>query len=164
MKALYDRDFPTPVPIDSNRHAICMSLIDAFPMTQIKSMPHPDKVYKDMVDLVVKMAEHGLVHGDFNEFNLMIDDDEVLTMIDFPQMLSTSHENANYYFDRDVACIQRYFEKNYGMVFEGAPTLESDVEKVIDLDKEVKASGFLKGELGADALGKIDQVFDQVAD
>ena len=33
MKALYDRAFPTPVPIDSNRHAICMSLIDAFPMT-----------------------------------------------------------------------------------------------------------------------------------
>ena len=33
MKALYDRDFPTPVPIDSNRHGICMSLIDAYPMT-----------------------------------------------------------------------------------------------------------------------------------
>lgn len=65
-------------------------------------MPNPEKVYKGMIDLVVKMAEHGLVHGDFNEFNLMIDDDEELTMIDFPQMLSTSHTNAKYYFDRDV--------------------------------------------------------------
>jgi len=29
-----------------------------------------------MIDLVIKLAEHGLIHGDFNEFNLMIDDDE----------------------------------------------------------------------------------------
>lgn len=76
MRALYDRGFPTPTPIDSNRHAICMSLIEAYPMTQIRSMPHPDQVYKKMMDLVVKLAEYGLVHGDFNEFNLMIDDDE----------------------------------------------------------------------------------------
>jgi RIO kinase 2 len=33
MKALYDRGFPTPVPIDANRHGICMSLVNAYPMT-----------------------------------------------------------------------------------------------------------------------------------
>ena len=27
MRALYDRGFPTPVPIDANRHGICMSLV-----------------------------------------------------------------------------------------------------------------------------------------
>ena len=48
------------------------------------------------------------------------------------------------------------------MEFQGAPHLSSDVEKVIDLDKEVKASGFLKEELGNEGLSKIDQVFDQV--
>jgi RIO kinase 2 len=36
------------------------------------------------MDLIIRLAEHGLVHGDFNEFNLMIDDDEKITMIDFP--------------------------------------------------------------------------------
>ena len=48
------------------------------------------------------------------------------------------------------------------MEFEGMPVLDSDVERKIDLDKEVKASGFLKEQLGDDA-GKIDKVFDQVA-
>ena len=33
MKALYEKGFPTPVPIDSNRHGICMSLVPAYPMT-----------------------------------------------------------------------------------------------------------------------------------
>ena len=53
----------------------------------------------------MQFAEHGLVHGDFNEFNLMINDAEEITVIDFPQMTSTSHINAQYYFERDVRCI-----------------------------------------------------------
>ena len=143
MKALYDRGFPTPVPIDSNRHGICMSLVEAYPMTQVATIPHPQKVYNTLIDLIIKLGEHGLVHGDFNEFNLMIDDNEKVTMIDFPQMTSTSHPNAKYYFDRDVECIQRYFQKNYGLTFEGKPELEDDIERTLDLDTEVKASGFL---------------------
>jgi len=32
MKALHEHGFPTPVPIDSNRHVILMSVVDGFPM------------------------------------------------------------------------------------------------------------------------------------
>ena len=102
MKALHERGFPTPVPIDSNRHGICMSLIDAYPMVQISGIPNPHKVYDELMGMIIKLAEHGLVHGDFNEFNLMIDDDSKITMIDFPQMVSTSHPNSKFYFERDI--------------------------------------------------------------
>jgi RIO-like serine/threonine protein kinase len=33
-----------------------------------------------------------------------------LTLIDFPQMVSVSHENAEEMFERDVDCIIRYAE------------------------------------------------------
>ena len=33
MQVLYDRGFPTPVPIDANRHGIVMSLVNGYPMT-----------------------------------------------------------------------------------------------------------------------------------
>ena len=56
-----------------------------------------------------------------------------------------------------------YFERNYGLRFEGRPTLDADIEKEVDLDKEVKASGFLKDELGKD-FDKIDKVFNQITD
>ena len=42
------------------------------------------------------------------------------------------------------------------------PTLDLDIEKQVDLDHEVKASGFLKEELGKD-LANIDKVFDDIA-
>jgi RIO kinase 2 len=52
------------------------------------------------MELIVKLANHGLIHGDFNEFNLILDKDDHITMIDFPQMVSTSHPNAEWYISK----------------------------------------------------------------
>ena len=38
------------------------------------------------MQLIVRLAQMGLIHGDFNEFNLMIDDKERITVIDLPQV------------------------------------------------------------------------------
>ena len=53
-------------------------------------------MYSECMDLIVKLANHGVIHGDFNEFNLMLDNDDHVTMYDFPQMISTSHANAEW--------------------------------------------------------------------
>ena len=76
----------------------------------------------------------------------MCDEDETITVIDFPQMTSTQHPNAQYYFARDVKCIQTFFSKRFGLTFEGVPVLETDVDRTCDLDKEIKASGFFDNE------------------
>ena len=91
MTALHKRGFPTPTPYDGNRHAICMSLVKAYPMVNVKGLSNPETVYHSLIDQIIRFAEHGLVHGDFNEFNLLIDDEENITIIDFPQMVSTCH-------------------------------------------------------------------------
>ena len=77
-------------------------------------------------------------------------------------MTSTKHPNAQYYFERDVKCIQTFFTKRFGLMFEGVPILEGDVDKKHDLDKEVKASGcFAQEEI--DTLDQIGQVMlDQI--
>jgi len=61
----------------------------------VKSIDDPGTVYNELMELIVKLANTGLIHGDFNEFNLVISDDGHVTLIDFPQMVSTSHENAD---------------------------------------------------------------------
>jgi RIO-like serine/threonine protein kinase len=60
------------------------------------------------MDLIHRLAAAGLVHCDFNEFNLLINEQEHLTLIDFPQMVSVSHANALELFERDVDCIVRW--------------------------------------------------------
>jgi RIO-like serine/threonine protein kinase len=50
------------------------------------------------MDLIVRFAHAGLIHGDFNEFNILIRRDTgEPVVIDFPQMVSTAHENAEWF-------------------------------------------------------------------
>lgn len=63
----------------------------------MKDLKNPGKTYAECMDLIVRLAKNGLIHGDFNEFNLMVSDDDTITMIDFPQMVSMDHKNAEWY-------------------------------------------------------------------
>lgn len=143
MKALYDRGFPVPKPIDYNRHAVVMELINGYPLCQVHELQDPSALYNEFMELIVKLANNGLIHGDFNEFNLMLDDQDHITMIDFPQMVSTSHPNAEWYFDRDVKCIKDFFAKRFNYESELFPTFK-DIRRSYSLDVEVSASGFTK--------------------
>ncbi|XP_069481552.1 serine/threonine-protein kinase RIO2 [Ambystoma mexicanum] len=143
MKALYESGFPVPKPYDYNRHAVVMELVNGYPLCQVRHIEDPSSVYSDLMELIVKLANHGLIHGDFNEFNIMIDEEDHVTMIDFPQMVSTSHANAEWYFDRDVKCIRDFFKKRFSYESELYPTF-ADIKRACSLDVEIAASGYTK--------------------
>ena len=44
------------------------------------------KIFAKLMELHIRLAQCGLVHCDFNEFNVMISDNEEITLIDFPQV------------------------------------------------------------------------------
>ncbi|XP_077145723.1 serine/threonine-protein kinase RIO2 isoform X2 [Ranitomeya variabilis] len=143
MKALYDTGFPVPKPYDYNRHAVVMELINGYPLCQVRHLEDPAALYNEVMELIIRLGNHGLIHGDFNEFNLMLDDEDHVTMIDFPQMVSTSHANAEWYFDRDVKCIRDFFLKRFNYESELFPTFH-DIQKECSLDVEIAVSGYTK--------------------
>jgi RIO kinase 2 len=169
MKALRENGFNVPEPIAQNRHTIVMELIDAFPLRQISKVPHPEALYSELMDIILELARFGLIHGDFNEFNILIkeisdpsgkgkaavdpeESDENVRLepviIDFPQMVSIDHVNAEMYFDRDVNCIKRYFQRKFHFVSDAPGPFFTDAKKNFmknpgkRLDVEVEASGF----------------------
>jgi RIO kinase 2 len=168
MKALYEHDFPVPMPLAQSRHTLVMSLIDAFPLRQISKVPDPPSLYADLISLILRLTKYGLIHGDFNEFNILIIEnraepkaerqdadpesatDITLTpiLIDFPQMVSIDHPDAEMYFNRDVSCIKRFFERRFQFTSSEPGPFLSDARKQIGkdgkrrLDVEVEASGF----------------------
>ncbi|GAA5866990.1 hypothetical protein JCM3774_003748 [Rhodotorula dairenensis] len=195
MKVLHEHGFPVPKPIDQSRHCLIMELIDAFPLRQIASVPSPGALYSALMDMIVRLARSGLIHGDFNEFNLLIRDhrtdaekdrddetaddreariereggdfpvkvelegeeyeerrrrerDSTLlepVLIDFPQMVSTDHADAEYYFNRDVECVRTFFSRRFKYESSVYPKFTSTIRdgvREFDLDVEVAASGF----------------------
>jgi RIO kinase 2 len=111
MRALNDYGFPVPFAIESNRHALLMSKIPGKQLVQFSKLMKPDFVYSQCMEILKRLISIGLVHGDFNEFNLIISDDETVVIIDFPQMVSISHSNAKMLFERDVDCINHFFHR-----------------------------------------------------
>ncbi|CEI40229.1 Serine/threonine-protein kinase rio2 [Fusarium venenatum] len=185
MKALREEGFPVPEPFAQSRHTIVMSLIDAFPLRQIAEVPDPASLYGDLIALILRLAKHGLIHGDFNEFNILIKEnrtkseegEETLTLepvvIDFPQMVSMEHQNAEMYFDRDVNCVKRFFERRFhfvptepGPFFKRAKKAMAK-EGLKRLDATVEASGFTKKmlkDLEAAIKEKVDETAQQSED
>jgi len=159
MTALRDNGFPVPEPLAQSRHTIVMSLIDAFPMRQISSVPDPASLYAELISMILRLAQYGLIHGDFNEFNILIKEEKLTrenpeainltpVLIDFPQMVSIDHTNAEFYFDRDVNCIKRFFERRFHFTSNEKGPHFSEARKLIGkdgikrLDVSVEASGF----------------------
>lgn len=162
MTALREEGFPVPEPISQSRHTIVMTLIDAFPLRQISTIPDPAPLYSELISLILRLAKHGLIHGDFNEFNILIKETNYKTeegedsirldpvVIDFPQMVSMEHQNAEMYFDRDVECVKRFFARRFRFSETEPGPFFKDAKKAMSkggakrLDATVEASGFTK--------------------
>lgn len=76
MCALHSSGFPVPTPIAHNRHTVVMSLIQGTPLYQIRHLQERQskKLYAELMALIVRLAHVGLIHGDFNEFNIMVEE------------------------------------------------------------------------------------------
>jgi RIO kinase 2 len=113
----------------------------------VEDVQDPGTLYSNLMDIIVRLAQHGLIHGDFNEFNLLINrESEQPYLIDFPQMVSTSHPNAEFYFNRDVDCIRTFFRKRFRYESVLYPVFQKDANREFSLDVKVAASGFSKKE------------------
>jgi RIO-like serine/threonine protein kinase len=144
MTGLFNHKYAVPRPYGYNRHCIIMEYIPSYPLCRVDVITYPHKVYQRLIDFIVKLAKDGLIHGDFNEFNLLVGiEDNEICVIDFPQMISTEHEDAKEYFERDIACVKAFFKRKFNLTFEDeiSGKLE-DVVREGTLDVEMKAFGY----------------------
>ncbi|EJS42038.1 rio2p [Saccharomyces arboricola H-6] len=192
MSMLYSKGFKVPEPFDNSRHIVLMELIEGYPMRRLRKHKNIPKLYSDLMCFIVELANSGLIHCDFNEFNIIIKDevedenDCGFVVIDFPQCVSIQHQDADYYFQRDVDCIRRFFKKKlkyepkpdssmldtngFGDGYKYAyPEFARDVERSDNLDELVQASGFSKKHPGDRSLetaveGMRNPVYDNLDD
>ncbi|CDH13432.1 probable Serine/threonine-protein kinase RIO2 [Zygosaccharomyces bailii ISA1307] len=168
LSLLHSKGFKVPAPFDSSRHIVLMDMIDGFPMRNLRKHKNIPKLYSDLMLFAVQLANSGLIHCDYNEFNIMIKNEEAcqeddcgFVVIDFPQCISIQHADAEYFFNRDIECIRRFFRKKlkydpkpdpsmldtdgYGDGYKYPyPVFKRDVVRSDNLDELVQASGFSK--------------------
>ncbi|KAL8888813.1 MAG: hypothetical protein Q9215_003804 [Flavoplaca cf. flavocitrina] len=76
MTALHEAGFPVPTPMACNRHTVVMSLVEGTPLYQIRHLEEQEarRLYAELMAMIVRLAGVGLIHGDFNEFNIIIEE------------------------------------------------------------------------------------------
>jgi len=120
IKLLHNLQFPVPKPLDWNRHCIIMSHIEGLTLYQLTSgeieTAQAEKLLRAIYNLIMRLGCIGLIHGDLNEYNLIVSlDAQSIHLIDFPQVVNINHSNAEFYFQRDVEGVTTFFHRKFGV-------------------------------------------------
>ena len=83
MRILHDAGLRVPTPIGHSRHAVVMSLVPGMPLRAVplnafgrdrrEQQQRVSALYAELMDIILDLAERGIIHGDMNEFNVMLE-------------------------------------------------------------------------------------------
>jgi RIO kinase 2 len=112
LEALYP-EVSVPRPVDQNRHAIVMEKLQGVELARAKLAAEQ---VTGVLDLILREMceahERGYVHADMSEYNVAVSEEGV-TIFDWPQAVTTDHENARELLERDVRNVVSYFRRKY---------------------------------------------------
>ena len=112
LETLYP-DVRVPRPVDQNRHAIVMERVDDVELDRASLETEQVRPILSLIlEEMAKAYDLGFVHADMSEYNLFVGP-EGITIFDWPQAVSTDHENARELLERDVENITAYFRRKY---------------------------------------------------
>ncbi len=114
LKKVYGLSPHTPKPYAQNRHAIVMGIIQGQTLLDFPDLADPVGTFSQIItDIKIFYQQAGIIHGDLGEFNILLDEDENLLIIDFPQWVPTNHPNAREYLMRDITNVCNFFKKRH---------------------------------------------------
>ncbi|MEM3459188.1 MAG: serine/threonine-protein kinase RIO2 [Candidatus Bathyarchaeia archaeon] len=103
-----------PEPINQNRHAIAMGMIEGAELAEWKELPEPEKILKRILHNIRKAyLQAGVIHADLSEYNIILKPNMQILIIDWPQYVTRKHPNAQQLLTRDVKNVLQYFKRKF---------------------------------------------------
>lgn len=125
MRTMHSINGKVPEPIALNRHVIVMSKMTGDLLLQILELENPQNVLEqilDQVNLAYRKAE--IIHGDLSEYNIFIDEQEEITIFDWPQWQPVTHPNALWLLKRDITHLLTFFKRRFQIIYDIEETLD----------------------------------------
>jgi RIO kinase 2 len=116
LKLLYPHDIPVPKPISQNRHAIVMGIIEGAELIHFDEIPDPRKTLEETLGHMRNAyVKAGVIHGDLSEYNIILQPNGKVLIIDWPQFVNKSQPNAEDLLRRDVETVMKFFNRRFGL-------------------------------------------------
>ena len=103
----------TPELFAKNRHILVMEYIAGRDLISVKHLENFEYVLEQIITFIQGAWDLGFIHGDLSAFNIIVSQDLKVTVIDFPQSVERSHENADELLTRDIKNTIDYFRRKF---------------------------------------------------
>ena len=114
LKLLYKNGVCVPKPIMQNRHIVVMSMIEGAELFRNPELEDARATYNEILDnLKIAYQTVKMIHGDLSPYNIIVQPDQKVLIIDWPQNVSTKHPCAKELLERDLQNVLTYFERKY---------------------------------------------------
>jgi RIO kinase 2 len=114
MKLAYERGVSVPRPLSQSRHVIAMGMIEGGELSRYRDIGDPKKVLREILRNIKKAYQKAhVIHGDLSEYNIILQPDGHVLIIDWPQAVKTDHANAAELLERDLKNVLMYFSRKF---------------------------------------------------
>ena len=114
LKLLYPKGVAVPEPIAQVRHVLVMGAIEGAELYRYLELSDAGAVLDEIL-LNVRRAylDAHIIHGDLSPFNIILQPNQHILLIDWPQNVSTKHPNAKELLERDLRNVLTFFQRKY---------------------------------------------------
>jgi RIO kinase 2 len=116
LKLLHPKGVAVPEPIQQTRHVLVMGMIEGAELYHHPKLPDAKAVCNEILVNVRRAYQDAhLIHGDLSPFNVILQPNQHILVIDWPQNVSTKHPNAKQLLERDLRNVLTFFQRKYGL-------------------------------------------------
>lgn len=102
-------------PYFRSMHSIVMNRINGVRLIEIRNLEDPREIFYKVFKQIKIAYKESIINGDLSEYNILLDDNNDIFIIDWPQAVTLEHPNAEFLIRRDIHNVIRYFTRKYDL-------------------------------------------------
>ncbi len=102
-------------PYFRSMHSLVMNRINGLRLIEIRNLENPQEIFYKVFKQITIAYKENIINGDLSEYNILLDENNDIWIIDWPQAVTLEHPNAEFLIRRDIHNVIRYFTRKYDL-------------------------------------------------
>jgi RIO kinase 2 len=102
-------------PYFRSMHSIVMYRINGVRLVDYKHLPNPKEILNKTFEQIKIAYKENIINGDLSEYNIILDENNEIWIIDWPQAVTLDHPNAEFLIKRDIQNVIKFFKRKYDL-------------------------------------------------
>ena len=116
-------------PYFRSMHSLVMYRINGVRLVDYKHLPNPKEILNKTFEQIKIAYKENIINGDLSEYNIILDKNNDIWIIDWPQAVTLDHPNAEFLIKRDIQNVIRFFKRKYDLQIDENYYLEYILQK-----------------------------------